>query len=88
MKKTQAFSTIFGIDAGQCLWVPAMMKDSDKKNIVAVQSIINMIMGSTLMASKSILLCCGLGVVISSTYSVKKPLSDSICGAQGEFGCT
>ncbi|KAK7291248.1 hypothetical protein RIF29_06235 [Crotalaria pallida] len=84
--RTQAFSTIFGIDAdGRCLWVPAMMKDIDKKNIVAVQSIRNMIMGSTLMASTSILLCCGLGAVISSTYSVKKPISDSIFGAQGEF---
>ncbi|KAF1882930.1 hypothetical protein Lal_00003112 [Lupinus albus] len=37
------------------------------------------------MASTSILLCCGLGAVISSTYSVKKALNDSILGAQGEF---
>ncbi|CAL0322334.1 unnamed protein product [Lupinus luteus] len=84
--RTQAFSTIFGIDAdGRCFWVPAMMKDIEKKNIVAVQSIRNMIMGSTLMATTSILLCCGLGAMISSTYSVKKPLNDSILGAQGEF---
>ncbi|CAL0323860.1 unnamed protein product [Lupinus luteus] len=84
--RTKAFSTIFGIDAnGRCLWVSTMMKDIDKKNIIAVQSIRNMIMGSTLMASTSILLCCGLGAVISSTYSVKKPLNDSILGAQGEF---
>lgn len=61
------------------------MQDIDKKNIVAVQSIRNMIMGSTLMANTSILLCCGLGAVISSTYTVKKPLIDSIYGAQGEF---
>ncbi|XP_061364295.1 uncharacterized protein LOC133307760 [Gastrolobium bilobum] len=84
--RTQAFLTIFGIDAdGRCLWVPAMMKDIDKKSMLAVQSIRNMIMGSIFMASTSILLCCGLGAVISSTYSVKKPLLDSIYGAHGEF---
>lgn len=42
-------------------------------------------MGSTLMATTSILLCCGLAAVISSTYSVKKPLNDTIYGAHGEF---
>ncbi|KAJ1402664.1 hypothetical protein SESBI_27850 [Sesbania bispinosa] len=84
--RTQAFLTIFGIEAnGRCLWVPTIMKDIDKKNIVAIQSIRNMIMGSVFMASTSILLCCGLGAVISSTYSVKKPLHDSIYGAHGEF---
>ncbi|TKY44990.1 hypothetical protein E2542_SST31274 [Spatholobus suberectus] len=84
--RTQASLTIFGIDAdGRCLWVPAMMKDIDRKNIVAVQSIRNMMMGSIFMASTSILLCCGLGAVISSTYSVKKPLMESIYGARGEY---
>lgn len=42
-------------------------------------------MGSTLMATTSILLCAGLAAVISSTYAVKKPLSDAIYGAHGEF---
>ncbi|KAK7270748.1 hypothetical protein RJT34_26144 [Clitoria ternatea] len=84
--QTQPSITILGIDSdGRCLWVAAMIKDIDKKNIVAVQSIRNMITGSVFMASTSILLCCGLGAVISSTYSVKKPLNESIYGAQGEF---
>ncbi|XP_027357313.1 uncharacterized protein LOC113866703 [Abrus precatorius] len=84
--RTQAFLTIFGIDIdGRCLWVPTIIKDIDKKNIVAVQSVRNMMMGSIFMASTSIVLCCGLGAVISSTYSVKKPLIDSVYGAQGEF---
>lgn len=52
---------------------------------MAVQTARNMIMGSTLMATTSILLCCGLAAVISSTYSVKKPLADSVFGAHGEF---
>lgn len=42
-------------------------------------------MGSTLMATTSILLCAGLAAVISSTYSVKKPLNDAVYGAHGEF---
>ncbi|KAL0393842.1 UNVERIFIED_CONTAM: hypothetical protein Slati_4350400 [Sesamum latifolium] len=42
-------------------------------------------MGSTLMATTSILLCSGLAAVISSTYSIKKPLNDAIYGAHGEF---
>lgn len=62
-----------------------MMKDNDKKNILAVQTLRNNIMGSTLMATTSILLCCGLAAVISSTYSVKKPLNDAVYGAHGDF---
>lgn len=63
-----------------CLW-----QDNEKKNILAVQTLRNTIMGSTLMATTSILLCCGLAAVISSTYSVKKPLNDAVYGAHGEF---
>ena len=37
------------------------------------------------MATTSILLSAGLAAVISSTYSVKKPLDDVIYGAHGEF---
>lgn len=42
-------------------------------------------MGSILMATTSILLCSALAAVISSTYSVKKPLNDAVYGAHGEF---
>lgn len=62
-----------------------LWQDNEKKNILAVQTIRNTIMGSTLMATTSILLCSGLAAVISSTYSVKKPLNDTIYGAHGEF---
>lgn len=37
------------------------------------------------MATTSILLCAGLAAVISSTYSVKKPLNDTVYGGHGEF---
>lgn len=61
------------------------LKDIEKKNIIAVQSLRNLVMGSTLMATTSILLSVGLGAVISSTYSVKKSLNDTVYGAHGEF---
>ncbi|XP_057799186.1 uncharacterized protein LOC131015008 [Salvia miltiorrhiza] len=84
--RTQPLSTIIGTNArGRRFWVAAIMKDNEKKNILAVQTLRNTIMGSTLMATTSILLCSGLAAVISSTYSIKKPLNDSVYGAHGEF---
>ncbi|KAM3266694.1 hypothetical protein T459_03765 [Capsicum annuum] len=84
--KAQPLSTIIGTNAnGRRLWVSSIMKDNDKKNILAVQTFRNTIMGSTLMATTSILLCSGLAAVISSTYSVKKPLNDAVYGGHGEF---
>ncbi|KAH7573943.1 hypothetical protein ACOSP7_007892 [Xanthoceras sorbifolium] len=84
--RTQPLTTIVGTNSrGRSFWVSAMMKDNDKKNILAVQTLRNMIMGSTLMATTSILLCAGMAAVISSTYSIKKPLSDAVYGAHGEF---
>ncbi|CAN6721315.1 unnamed protein product [Malus baccata var. baccata] len=84
--RTDPRSTIIGINtSGRRFWVSAMMQDNEKKNILAVQTLRNTIMGSTLMATTSILLCSGLAAVISSTYSVKKPLNDAVYGAHGEF---
>ncbi|CAN4075795.1 unnamed protein product [Withania somnifera] len=84
--KRQPLSTIIGTNAnGRRLWVSSIMKDNDKKNILAVQTFRNTIMGSTLMATTSILLCSGLAAIISSTYSIKKPLNDAVYGGHGEF---
>ncbi|XP_062160209.1 uncharacterized protein LOC133867455 [Alnus glutinosa] len=84
--QTEPLTTTIGRNAhGRRFWVEAMMKDIEKKNILAVQTLRNMIMGSTLMATTSILVSAGLGAVISSTYSVKKPINDTIYGAHGEF---
>ncbi|KAK6116951.1 hypothetical protein DH2020_036434 [Rehmannia glutinosa] len=84
--RSQPFNTVIGTNArGRRFWVSAIIKDNEKKNILAVQTLRNTIMGSTLMATTSILLCSGLAAVISSTYSVKKPLNDAVYGAHGEF---
>lgn len=60
-------------------------QDNDKKNILAVQTLRNAIMGATLMATTSILISCGLAAIISSTYSIKKPLNNRIYGGHGEL---
>lgn len=84
--RTQPLSTIIGTNSSaRRYWVAAIMKDNEKKNILAVQTIRNTIMGSTLMATTSILLCSGLAAILSSTYSIKKPLNDAVYGAHGEF---
>lgn len=84
--RTKPLATIIGINAtARRYWITAMMKDNEKKNILAVQTLRNSIMGSTLMATTSILLSTGLAAILSSTYSVKKPLNDSVFGAHGEF---
>lgn len=58
------------------------MQESEKKSVLAVQTLRNSIMGTTLMATTSILLCSALGALLSSTYSVKAPLQamDSAAG--------
>ncbi|KAL6644537.1 hypothetical protein ACP70R_016145 [Stipagrostis hirtigluma subsp. patula] len=74
-----------GINAAtRRLWVFAMMKDNEKKAVLVVQSLRNVIMGSTLVATTSVLLCTGVAAVLSSTYAVKKPLSEAVFGAHGE----
>lgn len=84
--QTQPLKTTIGTySKAQRLWIPVIMKDIDKKNILAIQTVRNLIMGSTLMATTTVLLSGGLAAVISSTYSVKKPLNDNVYGAQGEF---
>jgi hypothetical protein len=42
------------------------LQDNDKKNILAVQTLRNNIMGSTLMATTAILLCSATAVFMSS----------------------
>ncbi|XP_010519591.1 PREDICTED: uncharacterized protein LOC104799002 [Tarenaya hassleriana] len=84
--RTNPFSTVVGTNSrGRHFWVASIMKDNDKKNILAVQTLRNTIMGATLMATTCILLSAGLAAVISSTYSIKKPLNDHVFGAHGDL---
>ena len=85
--RRRPLSTAFGVySAARRLWAAGMMRDNDdKKGVLVVQSLRNVIMGSTLMATTSVLFCTGIAAVLSSTYSVKKPLSDAVFGAHGEY---
>lgn len=84
--RTQPFTTLIGINTNaRRFWIAAILQDNEKKNILAVQTLRNTIMGCTLMATTSILLCMGLAAVLSSTYSIKKPLNDVVYGAHGDF---
>uniref|UniRef100_A0A0E0LWZ9 DUF599 domain-containing protein n=1 Tax=Oryza punctata TaxID=4537 RepID=A0A0E0LWZ9_ORYPU len=78
-------STVGINSATRRLWVFGMMKDNEKKAVLVVQSMRNVIMGSTLMATTAILFCTGVAAILSSTYTVKKPLSDAVFGAHGEY---
>jgi uncharacterized membrane protein len=66
------------------LHVHKRSQDNEKKAVLTVQSIRNVLMGSTLVGTTSVLLCTGVAAVLSSTYAVKKPLSDAVFGAHGE----
>lgn len=78
--------TAVGINAAtRRLWAIGMMKDNAKNAVTVVQSVRNVIMGSTLMATTAILFCTGVAAGLSSTYTIKKPLSDTVFGAHGEY---
>ncbi|KAL5231538.1 hypothetical protein ABZP36_030314 [Zizania latifolia] len=61
------------------------VQDNEKKAVLVVQSMRNVIMASTLVVTTAVLFCTGVAGVLSSTYAVKKPLSDTVFGAHGEY---
>ncbi|PAN36167.1 hypothetical protein PAHAL_6G265800 [Panicum hallii] len=85
VRRSPLSSTVGISAAARRLWVFSMMKNNEKQAILVVQSVRNVLMGSTLVATTSILFCTGVAAVLSSTYAVKKPLSDAVFGAHGEY---
>ncbi|KAJ7558382.1 hypothetical protein O6H91_04G036800 [Diphasiastrum complanatum] len=84
--RTSPLQTVMGFHhLGRRAWVHAIMKDNDKKNVLAVQTLRNSIMAATLMASTATILSTGLAAVISSTYNIKKPVRDYAYGAHDGF---
>ncbi|KZV24777.1 hypothetical protein F511_34206 [Dorcoceras hygrometricum] len=77
--RSQPFTTTVGRNArGRRFWVSSIIKDNVKKDIVAVQTLRNSIMGSSLMATAAVLLCGGMAAFFSS---IKEPMN----GGHGEF---
>ncbi|PKU86129.1 uncharacterized protein LOC110114927 [Dendrobium catenatum] len=59
--------TVIGINAiNRRLWVQIMMEDPIKNGVLAVQTLRNNIMASTLMASTSIMLCSLIAVLMTN----------------------
>ncbi|XP_078152681.1 uncharacterized protein LOC144547876 isoform X2 [Carex rostrata] len=83
--KTQPHQTYVGLQFNlQRSWVLTIVKDNNKKEMLAVQSLRNALMGSILMASTSIVLSTGLAALLSSTYTIKKALNTTIYGSRDE----
>ncbi|XP_050386763.1 uncharacterized protein LOC126803056 [Argentina anserina] len=65
--KSQPSSTIIGINCiNRRFWVHAMMEDTSKNGVLAVQTLRNNIMASTLLASTAIMLSSLIAVLMSS----------------------
>ncbi|EPS67214.1 hypothetical protein M569_07560 [Genlisea aurea] len=63
-------TTVVGINAiNRRLWVRAMMEDTSKNGVLAVQTLRNSIMASTLLASTAIMLSSAIAALMSSSSS-------------------
>ncbi|KAI4306999.1 hypothetical protein L6164_030234 [Bauhinia variegata] len=68
--------TVIGVNAiNRRFWVQAMMEDPSKNGILAVQSLRNTIMASTLLASTAIMLSSLIAVLMSSSNKDKSAIS-------------
>eukprot|EP00246_Nothoceros_aenigmaticus_P013028 TRINITY_DN4292_c0_g1_i1.p1 TRINITY_DN4292_c0_g1~~TRINITY_DN4292_c0_g1_i1.p1 ORF type:complete len:252 (-),score=18.40 TRINITY_DN4292_c0_g1_i1:346-1101(-) len=87
--KTDPSSTVIGINhKARRAWVHSIMQDNPGRTVLAVQTLRNSIMVSTLMATAAILITCGLAAVLSSTYKIKEPLANVILGPQNDVMVT
>ncbi|KAK9914622.1 hypothetical protein M0R45_038391 [Rubus argutus] len=65
--KTQPNSTVIGINCiNRRFWVRAMMEDTSKNGVLAVQTLRNNIMASTLLASTAIMLSSLIAVLMTN----------------------
>ncbi|XP_042481881.1 uncharacterized protein LOC122062363 [Macadamia integrifolia] len=81
---THPASTVIGINGiGRRLWVQTMMEDMSKNGILAVQTLRNNIMASTVLASTSITLSSVVAIIMANW---KARPSETFLGAQTELG--
>ncbi|KAF9603771.1 hypothetical protein IFM89_037857 [Coptis chinensis] len=65
--KKQPMKTVIGINTiNRCIWVQTMMEDPSKNGVLAVQTLRNNIMASTLLASTAIMLSSIIAVLMTS----------------------
>ncbi|KAJ8760791.1 hypothetical protein K2173_021829 [Erythroxylum novogranatense] len=78
--------TVIGVNAvNRRFWVRAMMEDASKNGVLAVQTLRNNIMASTLLASTAIMLS-SLIAVLMSNGSRERPALVFVYGDRSEFG--
>ncbi|KAK7385469.1 hypothetical protein VNO78_31190 [Psophocarpus tetragonolobus] len=78
--------TVIGVNAiNRRFWVQAMMEDVSKNGVLAVQSLRNNIMASTLLASTAIMLSSLIAVLMSSGNERKTVVSE-VFGDRSELG--
>ncbi|TKY56406.1 phosphatase inhibitor protein [Spatholobus suberectus] len=78
--------TVIGVNAiNRRFWVQAMMEDVSKNGVLAVQSLRNNIMASTLLASTAIMLSSLIAVLMSSGNERKTVVSE-VYGDRSELG--
>ncbi|OAE31130.1 hypothetical protein AXG93_150s1200 [Marchantia polymorpha subsp. ruderalis] len=79
-------STVMGVNhRARRAWVRSIMQDNEKKNILAVQTLRNSIMGSTLLATTAILLSSAVAAFLASSYDIKGRINSSIVGSQSNI---
>lgn len=78
--------TVIGVNAiNRRFWVQAMMEDVSKNGVLAVQSLRNNIMASTLLASTAIMLSSLIAMLMSSGNKEKTVVSE-VLGDRSELG--
>ncbi|KAI4306599.1 hypothetical protein L6164_029860 [Bauhinia variegata] len=80
--------TVVGVNAiNRRFWVQAMMEDPSKNGVLAVQSLRNTIMASTLLASTAIMLSSLIAVLMSSVNKDKSamPVQSVVFGDTSEL---
>ncbi|XP_047158549.1 uncharacterized protein LOC124829128 [Vigna umbellata] len=78
--------TVIGVNAiNRRIWVQAMMEDVSKNGVLAVQSLRNNIMASTLLASTAIMLSSLIAVLMSSGHE-KKTVVSEVFGDRSDLG--
>ncbi|KAL9162986.1 hypothetical protein ABFS82_06G013100 [Erythranthe guttata] len=79
-------TTVLGINSiNRRLWVRAMMEDTSKNGVLAVQTLRNNIMASTLLASTAIMLSSVIAVLMSGGTSGHRPIGE-VYGDNSKLG--
>ncbi|KAI3912237.1 hypothetical protein MKW98_012048 [Papaver atlanticum] len=82
---TQPTKTVIGVNAiNRRIWVKTMMEDTSKNGVLAVQTLRNNIMASTLLASTAIMLSSLIAVLMTNKNSNQS--SDFIFGDSSPLG--